>query len=236
MRPRRWGVGTFLSDMSLQDKNTSPTAFRLGAGGLMVKPVLASASPQRTAILEQLGIPHVVDPAHVEEQMHGDPREVAEQNARNKAHEVAKRHPFVPVIGSDTIVVLEDGSILGKPADLDEARAMLGQLVGATHTVISGLAIVGPGRIATRSGIAETSVSMRTLAPDAIDRHLAHGEWQGRAGAYAIQGRGAGLVTEIHGDYLNVVGLPVALLSSLAPELLDRAPRKGTAAAESTAE
>jgi septum formation protein len=218
------------------DRNAQPAPLRVSAGGLLVKPVLASASPQRTAILQQLGIDHVVEPAHVAETMQGDPRQVAEQNARNKAHAVAKRHPFVPVIGSDTIVVLADGTILGKPADLAEARGMLGRLLGTTHTVISGLAIAGPGTSTTRSGVAETTVSMRTLAPEAIDRHLAHGEWEGRAGAYAIQGRGAGLVTEIRGDYSNVVGLPIALLAQLAPDLLDRSPRKGTSAAGASAE
>ncbi|MDO9353988.1 MAG: nucleoside triphosphate pyrophosphatase [Solirubrobacteraceae bacterium] len=221
--------------LAMFDKNASPTPMRAASGGLLVKPVLASGSPQRTAILDQLGIPHVVDVANIRERMDGDPRELAEANALLKAHDVAKRHPFVPVIGSDTIVVLEDGTILGKPADLDEARTMLARLTGATHTVISGLAIVGPGRVSARSGIAETTVSMRTLAADAIDRHLAHGEWEGRAGAYAIQGRGAGLVTEIQGDYLNVVGLPVALLATLVPELLDRGPRKGTSATETGA-
>lgn len=218
------------------DKNATPVPLRAASGGLLVKPVLASASPQRTAILQQLGIPHVVDPAHIQERSDGDPRELAEWNATTKAHAVAKRHPFVPVIGSDTVVVTAAGAVLGKPADLAEARAMLGQLLGTTHTVISGLAIVGPGRVAARAGIAETSVTMRTLAPDALDRHLAHGEWEGRAGGYAIQGRGAGLVTEIRGDYLNVVGLPVALLASLAPDLLDRGPRKGTSAAPASAE
>ncbi len=221
--------------MALEDKKTAPAPLRVGAGGLLVKPVLASASPQRTAILTQLGIDHLVDVADVEERMEGDPREIAEANARHKAQTVAKRHAFVPVIGSDTIVVLEGGEILGKPADLDEAREMLGRLTGTTHTVVSGLAIVGPGRIAIRSGVAETTVSMRTLDADALERHLAHGEWEGRAGAYAIQGRGAGLVTEIQGDYLNVVGLPVALMAQLAPELLDRAPRKGTSAASAHA-
>ncbi|MBJ7470825.1 MAG: septum formation protein Maf [Solirubrobacteraceae bacterium] len=221
--------------MSLQDKNTNPAPLRVGAGGLMVKPVLASASPQRTAILTQLGIDHIVDVADVVERMDGDPHEIAEANARHKAQTVGKRHAFVPVIGSDTIVVTADGAILGKPSDLDEAREMLGRLLGTTHTVVSGLAIVGPGRIAIRSGTAATTVSMRTLDGQALERHLAHGEWEGRAGAYAIQGRGAGLVTEIQGDYLNVVGLPVALLAQLAPELLDRAPRKGTSAASSPA-
>lgn len=222
--------------MALQDKNAAPVPFRTGAGGLLVKPVLASASPQRTAILTQLGIDHIVDAAGVDEIAHGDPKQVAEGNARHKAQTVAKRHAFIPVIGSDTIVVLEDGTILGKPADLDEARTMLGQLLGQTHTVVSGLAIVGPGRTSIRSGTASTTVRMRTLDADALERHLAHREWEGRAGAYAIQGRGAGLVTEIQGDYLNVVGLPVALMAELAPELLDRAPRKGTAATPGSAE
>ena len=222
--------------LAMFDKNATPVPLRAASGGLLVKPVLASASPQRTAILDQLGVPHVVEPARVRERTDGEPAEVAEANALLKAHAVAKRHPFVPVIGSDTVVVTAAGALLGKPADLDEARAMLGQLLGTTHTVISGLAIVGPGRIAARSGVARTTVTMRTLAADAIERHLAHGEWEGRAGAYAIQGRGAGLVTEIQGDYLNVVGLPVALMAALAPDLLDRGPRKGTSAAASGAE
>lgn len=222
--------------MALQDKNAAPVPFRLGSGGLLVKPILASASPQRTAILTQLGIDHLVVVADVEERMDGDPHEIAEANARHKAQTVAKRNAFVPVIGSDTIVVTDTGAILGKPADLDEAREMLGQLLGHTHTVVSGLAIVGPGRTAIRSGTAATKVSMRTLDADAVERHLAHQEWEGRAGAYAIQGRGAGLVTEIQGDYLNVVGLPVALLAELAPEFLDRGPRKGTSAGSASAE
>src|SRR5688572_21069372 len=114
--------------MALEDKKTAPAPLRVGAGGLLVKPVLASASPQRTAILTQLGIDHLVDVADVDERMEGDPREIAEANARHKAQTVAKRHAFVPVIGSDTIVVTENGDILGKPADLDEAREMLGRL------------------------------------------------------------------------------------------------------------
>lgn len=193
-------------------------------GTMFLPPVLASASPQRTAILSQLGIPHTVVVAEVDEVMVGDPDEVAEQNARAKAHAVARQQPFATVIGSDTIVLTDDGEILGKPADLDDAREMLAKLVGRTHTVVSGVAIAGPGRRTTRSGVDRTTVRMRTLSAMELERHLAHGEWEGRAGAYAIQGRGAGLVERIEGDYLNVVGLPVALLARLAPELLDRAP------------
>ncbi len=207
--------------------NTDPVPrLQAQAGGMFIPPVLASASPQRTAILTQLGIPHKVIVADVEEVMAGEPDHVAESNARAKAHAVARTQPFATVIGSDTIVLTEDGEILGKPADLDDARAMLGKLLGRTHTVVSGLAIAGPGRTTTRSGVDRTTVRMRQLSADALDRHLAHGEWEGRAGAYAIQGRGAGLVTSIDGDYLNVVGLPVALMAQLAPELLDRGPLK----------
>jgi septum formation protein len=205
--------------------NTDPVPrMQAQAGGMFIPPVLASASPQRTAILTQLGIPHRVIVADVDEAMSGEPDAVAEENARAKAHAVARTQPFATVIGSDTIVLTEDGELLGKPADLDEAREMLGKLLGRTHTVVSGLAIAGPGRSATRSGTDRTTVRMRELDPEAVERHLAHGEWEGRAGAYAIQGRGAGLVTSIDGDYLNVVGLPVALLARLAPELLDRGP------------
>jgi septum formation protein len=205
--------------------NTSPVPrLQAQAGGMFIPPVLASASPQRTAILTQLGIPHTVIVANVDEVMHGEPDAVAEQNARAKAHAVARTQPFATVIGSDTIVLTEDGELLGKPAGLDDARTMLGKLLGRTHIVVSGLAIAGPGRAATRSGIDRTTVRMRTLSDEALDRHLAHGEWEGRAGAYAIQGRGAGLVEAIDGDYLNVVGLPVALMARLAPELLDRGP------------
>ncbi|MBO9533082.1 MAG: septum formation protein Maf [Solirubrobacteraceae bacterium] len=195
------------------------------AGGMFIPPILASASPQRTAILTQLGIAHRVIVADVDEVMSGEPDAVAEQNARAKAHAVARSQPFATVIGSDTIVLTDEGEILGKPADLDEAREMLGgKLLGRTHTVVSGLALAGPGQRSTRSGVDRTTVRMRTLSAQELERHLAHGEWEGRAGAYAIQGRGAGLVEAIEGDYLNVVGLPVALMARLAPDLLDRAP------------
>jgi septum formation protein len=189
--------------------------------------ILASASPQRTAILTQLGIAHTVVVADVDEVMTGDPEVVAEDNARAKAHAVAQHHPGATVIGSDTIVVTSDGEILGKPADLAGAYTMLARLVGRTHVVVSGLAIAGPGGVEMRSAVDRTTVRMRALDDAAIARHLAYGEWQGRAGAYAIQGRGAGLVERIEGDYLNVVGLPVALMSQLAPQLLDGGSPRG---------
>lgn len=191
------------------------------AAGLREPLILASGSPQRTAILTQLGVPHVVHVADVVEEEHGAPDAVAERNAISKALAVAADHPGRVVVGSDTVVFTEDGELLGKPTGRAHAEQMLEQLLGRTHTVLSGLAIVGPEPGRLRSGVDTTLVQMRRPTAEAIARYLDVGEWEGRAGAYAIQGRGAGLVQRIDGDYLNVVGLPVALLSALAPELLD---------------
>ena len=121
------------------------------------------------------------------------------------------------MLGVDTAVVLADDTVLGKPADAAAARVMLARLQGAEHRVMSGLALLADGREFV--GHAETVVRFRPLTPAEIDAYVAAGEWQGRAGAYAIQGLGAGLVTGIDGDYANVVGLPVALLVATLAEL-----------------
>ncbi len=127
------------------------------------------------------------------------------EHARGKARSVAGEL----VLGVDTTVVL-DGDALGKPADAVEARAMLGRLAGRTHAVVSGLCLVGPGW--EEAVEATTLVTFRDVGGPALDAYVACGEWEGRAGAYAIQGRGAALVERIEGDYLNVVGLPAAAL------------------------
>ena len=121
------------------------------------------------------------------------------------------------MLGVDTAVVLADDTVLGKPADAAAARAMLTRLQGAEHRVMSGLALLADGRKLV--GHAETAVRFRPLTTAEIDTYVAAGEWEGRAGAYAIQGLGAGLVTGIDGDYANVVGLPVALLVSTRAEV-----------------
>ncbi len=113
------------------------------------------------------------------------------------------------MLGVDTTVVL-DGETLGKPADAAEALAMLGRLAGRTHAVVSGLCLVGPGW--EEAVEATTLVTFRPVAAGTLAAYVASGEWEGRAGAYAIQGRGAALVERIDGDYLNVVGLPAAAL------------------------
>jgi nucleoside triphosphate pyrophosphatase len=175
--------------------------------------VLASRSPQRRAILEQLGIPFDVVPADVDEDTEGDPTDVVTRNALRKARAVAGG----AVLGVDTEVYL-DGRLFGKPHDAEQARAFLEQLSGRTHEVYSGMALLQNG--AELTGTARTSVTFRALEGPLIDWYLARGEWEGRAGGYAVQGRGAALIAGIDGDYWNVVGLPVALLLELAPWLV----------------
>ena len=180
---------------------------------------LASASPQRRAILEQLGIAFEVAPANVEELTAGDPRELALENARRKALAV----PGELVLGADTDVGL-DGDVLGKPRDAAHARDLLARLSGRRHEVVGGLAIAEHGAIVAED-VVVTAVDFRVLDDATLDWYVATGEWQGRAGGYAIQGRGAALVKGIEGDYLNVVGLPLARLLELRPGLLPSAPR-----------
>ncbi len=170
--------------------------------------LLVSTSPQRRAILRQLGLPFDVAAPHYEE-MGDDPVEHAAGKARSV--EVDEQ----PVLGVDTIVVC-DGEALGKPPDATQAEAMLERLSGRTHTVASGLCLRTPAWEELHR--AETSVTFRTLTPRDLAANLAAGEWEGRVGAYAIQGRGAALVERIEGDYLNVVGLPAALLVRLLAE------------------
>ncbi len=144
----------------------------------------------------------------------GEPRAVARRNALLKARAV----PGETVLGVDTVVAL-DGAVHGKPRDAAAARATLRQLSGRTHTVVSGVAIVHGGAEPLLASAA-TRVTFRELDEAALDWYVACGEWRGRAGGYAIQGRGMALVASIEGDYSNVVGLPVATLLALQPGLL----------------
>jgi septum formation protein len=168
--------------------------------------VLASTSPQRRAILTQLGIPFEVVAPDFDERPGTGPLE----RAVGKARSVEPREG--PVLGVDT-EVLFGGELLGKPADAAEAERMLALLGGRTHEVVSGLCL----RTAAweEADTAGTLVTFRALTPRDVDNYVAAGEWEGRAGAYAIQGLGASLVERIDGDYPNVVGLPVALLVRL---------------------
>ena len=179
--------------------------------------LLASTSPQRPAILRQLGIPFdVAEPRFEEEDAPGaDPAELVQTHALGKARSVADEAGDRPVLGVDTIVSV-DRRLLGKPADAEEAVAMLEALGGRTHTVVSGLCLLTPGWEVVEAD--RTAVTFRPLTARDLAWYVATGEWEGRAGAYAIQGRGAALVERIDGDYLNVVGLPGALLVRLLAE------------------
>jgi len=172
--------------------------------------ILASSSPQRRAILEQLGVEFSVVEPDVEEVAAGDPRNLVVGNALRKARAVAGDL----VLGADTAVVL-DGRVYGKPADREEAELFLRRLSGRTHEVWGGIAVIERG--AERTSHCVTKVRFRALEQADLDRYLDSGEWRGRAGGYAIQGRGAVLVDGIDGDFWNVVGLPVPELVRLLP-------------------
>jgi septum formation protein len=176
--------------------------------------LLASTSPQRRAILEQLQIPYdAVAPTYEEDDPpEADAVELVKAHAEGKARSVAEDAGERPVLGVDTAVVL-GGRIYGKASNAEEAAEMLDRLGGKTHMVVSGLCLLTPGwEVVDHEA---TRVQFRPLTPRDIARYVASGEWEGRAGAYAIQGLGGGLVEELEGDYLNVVGLPASLLVRL---------------------
>jgi len=175
--------------------------------------LLGSTSPQRRAILSQLGIPFdVARPRYDEKDAPDlDPIELVRVHALGKARSLVAEATSRAVLGVDTAVLL-DGQVFGKPADEGVARAMLARLAGRTHEVVSGLCLIGSGWEELAHEI--TRVTFRRLSEREIDAYLATDEWRGRAGAYAIQGLGARQVARIEGDYLNVVGLPAALLVS----------------------
>jgi septum formation protein len=173
--------------------------------------LLASTSPQRRAILEQLRIPFdVVAPQYEEhDPPDADVVDLVREHARGKARSVVADAEGQPVLGVDTAVTL-NGRIYGKCEDADAAAAMLDTLSGKTHVVVSAICLLTPGWEFVDH--ASTRVAFRALTPREVGYYVMSGEWRNRAGAYAIQGLGASLVTTIDGDYLNVVGLPASLL------------------------
>jgi septum formation protein len=174
--------------------------------------VLASASPRRRDLLEAAGILCVVDPVNVDEARAENETAVvyAERVARLKAIAGAERHPGDTVLGADTIVVLPDGEVLGKPSDAADAARMLTALAGRAHEVVTAVAVARAGAVNTR--VDRTRVWMRALSSGEIAEYVASGEPMDKAGAYAIQGLASRFITRIEGSYANVVGLPVALV------------------------
>jgi nucleoside triphosphate pyrophosphatase len=172
--------------------------------------VLASASPRRLDLLRQIGLePVKIDPADTDETPHRDesPRAYAERMARAKLAVVAPRHPQALVLAADSVVAV-GRRILPKAETKEEALSCLKLLSGRRHKVVGGLALALPGgKVRTR--LVETVVRFKRLEPGEIEAYVASGEWQGKAGGYAIQGRAAEFVAFISGSYSNVVGLPL---------------------------
>ena len=181
--------------------------------------ILASASPRRAGLLRQIGLDFQVDPAAVGEPPYtgGDPHRYARMLSLAKAAEVAGRHNDAIVIAADTFGML-DGRFIGKPRTAEQASKMLAALSGRPHGVITGFTVMDAKTRKTVSRSVETKVYIRNLTQAEIAAYVATGEPLDKAGAYAIQGRGAVLVERIEGDYPNVVGLPLAALAGVLKE------------------
>jgi len=197
--------------------------------------ILASSSPRRQELLREIGIPFQTHAAHInEDQVAGeDPREYALRLAREKAQAVAAHYPQSYVLGADTIVVVES-EVLGKPKDHADAARMLRMLSGRGHEVTTAVSLIAPGAVAS-SAVPPSTVAPRTVAPgartetracttkvyfrelteDEIQQYVAGGEPMDKAGAYAIQGGASRWTDRIEGEWSNVVGLPLSLVTDL---------------------
>ncbi len=182
--------------------------------------ILASSSPRRRELLSQAGIPYTVMPADVDEenvQLYGSPERKAEQLAFMKALDVVNKLDSGLVLGADTVVVCDD-EVFGKPVDEDDARRMLYKLNAREHLVITGIALLDAKKGSARIGHEVTKVRFAKLTDAEIEGYISSGEPFDKAGAYAVQGKGALLVDGIDGCYTNVVGLPLRKLAAFLRE------------------
>lgn len=182
--------------------------------------ILASASPRRRELLSLVGLaPDRIDPAEIDETAGKDelPGPLARRLAEAKAASVAARHGQAFVLGADTVVGV-GRRIVGKPADADQARRFLELLSGRRHRVYGGICLIAPANSGGQRRtvrLINTMVRFKRLTSADIDAYLATGEWQGKAGAYAIQGHAAAFIPAINGSYSNVVGLDVAAAAAM---------------------
>jgi len=177
--------------------------------------ILASSSPRRQELLREIGIPFQVHAANINEDqmLREDPIAYALRLAQAKAEAVAVQYPQSYVLGADTIVVV-DGEVLGKPKDREDAARMLGVLSGRGHEVTTAVSVVAPGTL-VETRASTTKVYFRELSEDEIQRYVAGGEPMDKAGAYAIQGGASRWTDRIEGEFSNVVGLPLSLVTDM---------------------
>ena len=184
--------------------------------------ILASQSPRRRELLSKMGYEFICDAADVDEHVQGQAREIVGILARRKAHAVLARHKTGVIIASDTLVSL-DGAPLGKPGDEAEAVRMLRALSGREHEVFSGVCLLNAATGREQTRVVRTEVTFRQLSEEEIRDYVATGEPMDKAGAYAIQGKGAHLVERYDGDFDNIVGLPVGRLLEEFSEIFEAA-------------
>ena len=180
----------------------------------MKKIILASGSPRRKLLLQQMGLDFISSPANITEDLSvpASPQELAQTIAFQKAQEVSRCLNEGIIIAADTVVVWE-GTVMGKPENRDEAYLMLSRLSGQCHQVITGLCVMDAKDNVAELAAESTDVFFRPISPGEINNYLDCGEWWDKAGAYAIQGKGALMVDHIKGCYFNVVGLPLSRLN-----------------------
>jgi len=173
--------------------------------------IIASSSPRRKEILEKTGLPFIIDPSNSDEDMtqNLEPKDLAKALSLAKAKDVAKRHKNAIVIGADSIITL-NGKVLGKPHTEERAIEMLTELSGSIHSAITGYTIIDTDSGKIVSDAVETKIYFRKLTQDEIKNYVATGKPLDKAGAYAIQGKGALFVEKIEGDYYNIMGLPLS--------------------------
>ena len=185
-----------------------------------MKPIiLASASPRRKALLEQIGLKFTVDASGNDEQVEDgvEPHQLVCRISLQKAEAVSGKYTDAIIIAADTIGVI-DGQIIGKPRSSEKAREMLARLSGKAHKVITGLTVLDTASQKTVSRSVETTVYMKKLTSGEMDNYVKSGEPLDKAGAYAVQGLGAVIIERIEGDYFNVMGLPLATLAEVLRE------------------
>ncbi|MGH9947328.1 MAG: Maf family protein [Pyrinomonadaceae bacterium] len=189
------------------------------------KLVLASGSPRRAEILNSVGWEFEKDVPDIDEsERPGElPEDYVKRLARSKAEVIAERHPDAIVLGADTTVVI-NGEIIGKPADLSDARRMIKMLAGNWHEVLTGVAIIRNG--VTKLGLQTTRVKFAKMSDSEIDFLVEKGEPLDKAGAYAVQAQAALFIEKIEGDYWNVVGLPISLVYSMIDAKMHKPARK----------